>query len=88
MTFFLLNLREKKPKVYSIQVSDQEIYETIQIEGNLRKFDHSGVASDWHDILNPIVKEIKKKESSKFTHSQETIRGLHGRKERIRSIGI
>ena len=44
--FFLLNLRHKKPKVYSIYVCDQEIYETIQIEGNLRKFDRSGVASD------------------------------------------
>ena len=59
--FFLLNLRHKKPKVYSIYVCDQEIYETIQIEGNLRKFDRSGVASDWLDRLNPIAKEIKKR---------------------------
>ena len=59
--FFLLNLREKKPKIYSIQVSDQEIYETIQIEGNLRKFDRSGVESDWLNRLNPITKDIKKR---------------------------
>jgi hypothetical protein len=59
--FFLLNLREKKPKIYFTQVSDQEIYETIQIEGNLRKFDRSGVESDWLNRLNPITKDIKKR---------------------------
>jgi len=59
--FFILNLREKKPTLLSTQVSDQEIYETIQIEGNLRKFDKSGYVSDWLDRLDPIANEIRKK---------------------------
>ena len=73
--FFLLNLRQKKPKVYSIQVNDQEIYETIQIEGNLRKFDHSGVASDWLARLNPIAKEIKKRNPT-VSHIRKKLLGV------------
>ena len=73
--FFLLNLRHKKPKVYSIYVCDQEIYETIQIEGNLRKFDRSGVASDWLDRLNPIAKDIKKRNPT-ASHIRKKLLGV------------
>ena len=73
--FFLLNLRERNPKIYSTQVSDQEIYETIQIEGNLRKFDRSGVASDWLDKLNPIALEIRKRNPT-ASHIRKKLKGV------------
>ena len=73
--FFLLNLRERNPKIYSTQVSDQEIYETIQIEGNLRKFDRSGVASDWLDKLNPSALEIRKRNPT-ASHIRKKLKGV------------
>ena len=36
-----------------------EKYVSTQIEGNIRKFDRSGVADDWLVRLHPIVEEIQ-----------------------------
>ena len=55
--FFILDLREPEPKIFTLNNRNFEFYKSVQIEANKRKLDNNkGV--NWDRHLLPIVEDI------------------------------
>jgi len=59
LDFFVIDLNDPNPELYTLNQTDESLYKRIQIEGNIRKLNNR--YTGWDVRVKPIVEDIIKK---------------------------
>ena len=75
LDFFVIDLKEKNPKLYRINHHDKTLYKKIQIEANIRKLGkgRGGRKTDWEERIKLIVDNFV---NDHIVSSQDYIKGV------------
>ena len=71
LDFFVIDLREKNPELFTLNRCDKSLYKKIQIEANIRKLDRGKTGKE--ELIKPIVDNFV---NDHIVSSQDHIKGV------------
>lgn len=81
LDFFVMDLKDPEPELFTLNKTDYSLYKRIQIEGNIRKLNTN--LTGWDARLKPIVEDLSRRYHSftdlpnqKISHAQFVLKGV------------